>query len=102
MPLFAKVEDNIVVELLVAKSAEWCNQYVSEGTWIETFESNTPRKHCGVNWIYHPELDNFSEPKEFESWTLDEETMNWIPPVPRPEEGFWIWDEDSLSWTEVI
>jgi hypothetical protein len=101
MGLFAHIEDNIVTKLVIAETAEWCQQHVSDGLWIESFEENTPRKHCGIGWIYYEELDNFSEPKPFESWTLDEETMTWNPPILKPEGPYSYWDEETLNWIQV-
>jgi hypothetical protein len=40
----------------------------------------------------------FYPPQPYPSWTRDE--GNWQAPTPRPTEGFWSWDESSLSWVE--
>jgi hypothetical protein len=35
----------------------------------------------------------------FASWTFDEETCSFIPPVPLPEsKKFRVWDEETTSW----
>ena len=35
------------------------------------------------------------------SWTLDE-NFEWQPPTPKPDdEKGYIWDEETLQWTEV-
>ena len=38
----------------------------------------------------------------YPSWTFSEETCNWNPPVPKPEdfgpEKMYYWDEPTLSW----
>jgi hypothetical protein len=40
--------------------------------------------------------------KEFQSWTLDEETCTWEAPIPYPEDGkLYRWNEETLSWIEV-
>lgn len=37
--------------------------------------------------------------KGFLSWTFDEETCSFIPPVSRPEDGkLYKWDETTTSW----
>lgn len=38
--------------------------------------------------------------KPFNSWVWNGEY--WQPPVPYPSEGNWRWDEETLSWIEVI
>ena len=37
----------------------------------------------------------------FVSWTFNEETCRFDPPVPYPEDGkFYVWDEPTLNWVE--
>lgn len=37
----------------------------------------------------------------FASWTFDEETCSFVPPIPYPDDGlFYIWNEESLSWVQ--
>ena len=38
----------------------------------------------------------------FASWTFDEQTCRFVPPVPRPEGENHTWDEDTLSWVEAV
>lgn len=40
----------------------------------------------------------FYPPQPFASWIRD--NGNWQPPTPRPTEGFWYWDEPTLTWIE--
>jgi len=42
-------------------------------------------------------LDNKNPP----SWVLDDKTGKFIPPVPKPTDGPYRWDEDSLSWKKL-
>lgn len=38
----------------------------------------------------------------FASWTFDEESCSFQPPVPKPEDGkLYFWDEANLTWSEV-
>lgn len=39
-------------------------------------------------------------PQPYPSWTLDE-SLNWQPPTPKPNNGFWLWNETLASWVEV-
>ena len=37
----------------------------------------------------------------FSSWTFNEETCAFDPPVPYPEDSkFYVWDESTLNWVE--
>jgi hypothetical protein len=39
--------------------------------------------------------------KPFPSWTLDETTLMYFPPVPKPTDGKqYGWDEQTQSWVE--
>lgn len=74
------------------------------GEWIQTSYNSTFRKHyAGKGYTYDKIRDAFISPKPYSSWTLDEETCNWIPPVPFPNDGkIYKWNEENLSWIEVI
>jgi hypothetical protein len=54
------------------------------------------KNYAGIGDTYDPILDAFYQPQPFPSWTLDEETCVWEPPVPYPGES--LWDEETLSW----
>jgi len=79
------------------------------GTWLRTYrqsdlENGVDSARNGlpaeVGSIWDNELQAFYPPKPFDSWTFDQETLNWIPPLERPE-GSVIWDEENYSWVEV-
>jgi hypothetical protein len=55
---------------------------------------------AGIGFMYLENLDIFMPPKEYPSWILDTTDYTWVAPVPRPDSGFWYWDEDTLSWKE--
>lgn len=40
--------------------------------------------------------------QEFPSWTFDEPTCSWIPPIPRPETGLYEWNEETQQWVEIV
>lgn len=40
--------------------------------------------------------------KPYPSWIGKPDTLDWIPPVPIPEDGKpYYWNEETLSWSEV-
>lgn len=45
--------------------------------------------------------NKFYPPKAYQSWIADPETNNWIPPVEKPDAGFWEWNEETISWIEL-
>lgn len=38
----------------------------------------------------------------YPSWVKDEETNEWIAPVPKPsnDDTIYVWDEETLSWVQ--
>jgi hypothetical protein len=52
----------------------------------------------GAYWIN----GRFTGIKDLPSFILDEETYEWVPPIPKPTDGknYW-WNEDTLSWIEI-
>lgn len=73
------------------------------GTWKQTsYHGNFRKQYAGIGFTYDPVADVFIAPQPYPSWMLDED-YDWQPPVPMPTEGRpWVWDEDSLSWVEVV
>lgn len=120
MAHFAKLdENNVVLEVHVVHNNElldengveqeqrgidflinWSNGYLA---WKQTSYNGTFRKnYAGIGYTYDPQRDAFIPPKPFPSWTLNEDTCLWEPPVPYPTDGnLYQWDETSINWLEV-
>ena len=58
------------------------------------------KNYAGIGFTYDEDRDAFIPPKTYPSWVLDESMCDWVPPVPMPD-GFYVWDEDTVSWIEV-
>jgi len=57
------------------------------------------KNYAGLGYVYDTQRDAFIPPKPYNSWTLNEDTCLWQPPVERPvNDNMYEWDEDSLSW----
>lgn len=43
-------------------------------------------------------------PKPFPSWILDEPRLQWVAPIPLPENNLsnFYWNEETLSWVEIL
>lgn len=113
MSHFAKVVDGKVVQVIVAEP-EFFETFVdsSPGQWIQTSYNTIGGQHpegrplrknyAGVGYTYDPVRDAFIPPQPFPSWTLNEQTCLWNPPVPAPTDGKrYAWDEATTSWVEV-
>lgn len=118
MAHFARVEDNIVRQVIVVNNEvlenkefpesepmgiAFCKSLYGEDTqWLQTsYNSNFRGHYAGVGTIYNPGPDSFSSPQPFTSWTLDANSI-WQPPVPMPEDGsLYKWDEATLTWVVI-
>jgi len=105
MSHFAKInQDNIVTEVIVAEQ-----DFINSGAvgdsflWIQTSYNNNFRKNfAGIGYTYDKIRDAFIPPQPFPSWTLDEDTCRWEPPVAHPNDGnIYEWNETDQQWDEV-
>jgi hypothetical protein len=96
-------ENNIVTEVIVGKDEsnfDWERYYTDSG---QHKLGGTPfRKNAAaIGHRYDEERDAFIPPQPYSSWTLNEETCIWDPPIPHPKDGrFLKWSEDELNWIE--
>ena len=105
MSHFAKLNNNIVTEVIVAEQ-----DFINSGAvgdsflWVQTSYSGSFRKnYAGVGFTYDSVRDAFIPPQPYNSWTLNEDTCLWDSPVAYPTDGLrYNWDEDTTSWVEVI
>lgn len=118
MAHFAELDtDNIVLRVIVV-SNEVCpdpapdNEHLGidflngiglHGIWKQTSYNGSFRKrYAGVGYSFDPERDAFITPKPFPSWSLDENTCDWIAPVSYPSDGArYEWNEDEQQWEEL-
>ena len=101
MSYYAKIKDNIVTEVIVA-DADFFDTFVDDtpGQWLETKMDGSIRKnYAGIGFSYDATRDAFYPPKPFDSWTLDEDTCLWEPPIAYPDDGnMYIWNEETQAW----
>ena len=105
MSHFAKLNNNIVTEVIVAEQ-----DFINSGAvgdsflWVQTSYNNNFRKnYAGVGYTYDKSKDAFIPPKPYPSWTLVEDTCQWTAPTAMPDDGkMYEWNEDTTNWTEVV
>jgi hypothetical protein len=63
-------------------------------------QSKAFRKNfAGIGYIYDENLDAFIPPRPYFSWVLNENTCQWQPPIPMPDDNKpYIWVDKTLSW----
>jgi hypothetical protein len=112
MAHYAKVEDGVVTQVIVADNKEWCETNLG-GTWVQTSYNtygnvNTReggvalhKNYAGIGYTW--DGSGFAAPQPYPSWTKNSDTYLWEAPVAMPtEEGKrYTWDEATTSWVEV-
>jgi len=98
MSHFAKINSsNIVTEVIVAEQ-----NFINSGAvgdsflWIQTsYNGNFRGKFAGVGDTWDKVNEVFIPPQPFTSWTLDENTYQWVCPLTHPDDDkMYTWDED--------
>jgi len=84
--------DNLDTETYYALGTEYTVKRTS-------YNGNIRKQYAGIGYSYDPIADVFIVPQPYPSWSLDE-NFDWQAPTPRPTEGFWYWDEPTLTWVE--
>jgi hypothetical protein len=119
---FAKIENNIVTQVIVAEQDFIDAGHVGDpNSWVQT-SYNTRRgvhynpetgqpdggialrgNYARIGHIYDAALDAFYPPSPFPSWTMNTTTYTWQAPVPQPtDEGkIFGWNETTKSWDDL-
>jgi hypothetical protein len=112
MSHFAKVENSIVTQVIVAEQDVIDSGIFGHG-WVQTSynthggvhaNGNTPlrKNYAGVGYTYDSTRDAFIPPQPYPSWTLNEDTCLWDCPVAMPTEGGpFTWNEETQTWDAI-
>lgn len=111
MSHFAKVENGIVTQVIVAEQDVIDSGLLGAG-WVQTSYNTRGGQHpegrplrknyAGEGYTYDATRDAFIPPQPYASWSLDEQTCLWNPPTSRPtDDKRYVWDEPTTSWIEV-
>ena len=113
MAHFAKVEDGVVTQVIVAEQDVIDSGLFGNPTgWVQTSYNTHGGQHpegrplrknyAGIGFKYDADLDAFIPPKPYNSWVFNEETCCWDAPTAYPQDGKrYRWNEDQLTWIEV-
>jgi hypothetical protein len=120
MAHWAKVINDIVTKVIVAEP-EYFDTLVDDepGMWVKTSyntrggvhyepESNHSipsadqtkalrKNYAGTDYTYDSVKDAFIPPQPYSSYTLNETTCLWEPPITIPDGVGWKWDEDAYQ-----
>jgi hypothetical protein len=120
MSHFAKVQNGIVTEVIVAEqdfinsglvgpASEWVQTSYNTRGGVHYGEDGQPDggvalrgNYAGIGYTYDSAHDVFYAPQPYPSWTLNNTTWLWESPVPYPTDGkMYEWNEEQRNWVEV-
>lgn len=121
MAHFAQLdENNVVTQVIVVNNSELLDEnafesenkgivfckslFGAETRWMQTsYNASFRKNYASIGFTFDANLDAFIPPKpeKFPSFVLDQTTAQWKPPVDRPTDTVYVWDEPSVSWTAV-
>jgi hypothetical protein len=112
MAHFAKVENNLVTQVIVAEQDVIDSGLFGTG-WVQTSYNTHGGQHpegrplrknyAGVGFTYDTQKDAFIPPKPYPSWLLNENTCLWESSIPYPNDGKdYTWDETTTTWIEQV
>lgn len=116
MSHFAQIDDNNIVTqvLVIEQDVIDTGAFGDPSKWIQT-SYNTfggyhklggvplRKNYAGVGFTYDSQRDAFIPPQLFNSWTLNEATCLWEPPIPMPaDDKIYSWNEDTQTWVEIV
>ena len=75
-------------------------------TWKERKPNSRERLHrknlAQVDGTYHVDIDAFSPPKPYNSWSMSTADATWQAPSAMPTDGnSYSWDEDNQTWINL-
>ena len=105
-------ENNIVTEVITGIDETELIEGLDPETWYGNFRGqvckrtsyngNIRKNYAGIGYTYDLHLDAFIPEQPYPSWTLDEQTCLWQPPVAWPTDGLtYDWNESELTWDLV-
>lgn len=59
----------------------------------------TTRNWANVGYVYDQASGTFRPPRLYASWTYDESSEKWVPPVSCPGDDF-VWNENAQVWVK--
>ena len=117
MAHFAQIdENNIVTQVIVIDNKDTADangvekEYIGAafcerlfgGTWKQTsYNGNIRKNYAGIGYTYRSDIDAFTAPQPYASWTLNEDAQ-WQAPTAMPtDDKMYSWDEATTSWIEI-
>jgi hypothetical protein len=113
---FAQLDDSNIVTNIIAVASHDCDhltypssesvgqQFLTSlglsGRWLQV-RNTSDRQNANIGYFFDEENNRFIPPQPFPSWTLNEDSLVWEPPVPYPAKGRWQWSESEQDWVAL-
>tara|TARA_B100002019_G_scaffold18603_1_gene14432 strand:- start:52 stop:465 length:414 start_codon:yes stop_codon:yes gene_type:complete len=124
MAHFAQLdENNVVTQVIVVGNDDctdsngtetesigvaFCQKLLGADTnWKQTsYNDNMRVRYAGIGYSYNASLDAFVPPQPYDSWTLDNETADWVSPLGAAPaltddqiaaNSYYSWDESAYQ-----
>jgi hypothetical protein len=99
MANYAVLDGVDVINIIVAETKEDA-EGVTGKTCVEYDQETNP---AFIGGTYNSEKNKFTALQPFPSWSLNEDSLLWEPPVEYPSDGdIYLWNEDSGSWVLYV
>lgn len=118
MAHFAKIENGVVVQVVVAEEAFIATGALGDpASWVQTSyntrggihygQDGQPsgreqlhKNYAGIGYTF--DGTGFAAPQPFPSWNMNSESYIWEAPIAMPTDGkIYSWNEETLAWDEV-
>ena len=123
MSYFARVNIRMKVDKVISAEQDFIDTLPDSANWVQTswntrggkhYDPNTGalstdqskalrKNYAGLGYSYDSTRDAFIPPKPYNSWTLNEDTCRWDPPIVKPtmpddaDFAGYLWDEDAYQ-----
>ena len=123
MAHFAKLdENNVVTQVIVVDNKDitdphtgpedeilgiaFCKKLLGGNGKQTSYNNNTRVRYAGIGYSYNAALDAFVPPQPYASWTLDNDTADWVSPLGAAPDlteaevearSYYRWDEDAYQ-----
>lgn len=119
MAHFAQLnESNNVIQVIVINNSDcgdlpfpesesvgiaYIETFLPGHSWKQTsYNNNFRKRYAGVGYAYSSEYDAFIPPKPYENWVFSVTDLEYVPPIPYPNDGKdYVWIQDTNQWVVV-
>ena len=109
MAHYAFITDGIVTEVITGieetetieglDTETWYGNYRGQTCIRTSYNSRIRGTYAGIGYSYNADEDIFITPQPYPSW--HRVGSFWEAPTPRPSDGRYSWNEETLTWDEI-